>query len=217
MRIELFQDLYKRYSGLALSYLSDKPIAIRGLESRLLTTFKTTGGYGILDKFLHRSLLWQRSKESLERILTPSWSFMAYSGPIEYLSVPFGEASWSDDITSPFSEGKQPAIISRSQINSGDLKASILELGAPVWEIAHMRGGNLILDNPHYHYAQPLQCVIVGKNATQPLDEHQAHYVLLVHRAAGIDEDRAYERVGVGVLERHQIALERGQKQGKIR
>ena len=85
MRIELFQDLYERYSRLTLSFPSDRPIAIKGLESRLIDTFGTTGGYGVFDKYLHRCLLWQRAGKALKHIeafrggnLVRSWSWMAY-------------------------------------------------------------------------------------------------------------------------------------------
>ncbi|RSL60534.1 hypothetical protein CEP53_005420 [Fusarium sp. AF-6] len=68
LRIEFFQDLYVRYSKLALSFAFDRPIAIKGLENRLLSTFNTTGGYGVLDRYFHRSLLWKRGGETLRRI-----------------------------------------------------------------------------------------------------------------------------------------------------
>ncbi|RSL92037.1 hypothetical protein CEP52_014033 [Fusarium oligoseptatum] len=108
LKIEFFQDLYVRYSKLALSFASDRPIAIRGLENRLLSTFKTTGGYGLIDRYLHRSLLWKCGGKTLKRIAStrgeavPSWSWMAYDGAIDYVSAPGGKVSWFSNIKSPF-------------------------------------------------------------------------------------------------------------------
>lgn len=218
MRIELFQDLYKRYSRLALSYPSDRPIAIRGLEARLLTTFNTTGGYGILDKYLQRSLLWQRSGKAISRVSGPSWSWMAYDGPIDYMAVPLGEdKSWFEGITSPFAKGGQPSVLSRSQLESEDVISTTLAIGAPVWEIVDMTDAEIILDDPHCHIGQPLQCIVVGKSTVEPLDEHQAHYVLLVHHVSNVEEDQVYERIGVGILGRHQIALGGPYRYARIR
>jgi hypothetical protein len=98
MKIQLYQDLYERYSNLALSVKTDRPIAIKGLETRLIRTFETVGGYGIFDLYLHRGLLWQRSGDTLDRITSrgervPSWSWMAYEGGIRYMDVPLGGVS----------------------------------------------------------------------------------------------------------------------------
>ena len=79
----LYRDLYESYSKLELSYSTDRPVAIRGLEKRLLRALDTKGGYGVFDIYLRRGLLWQRDQASLERIdfsgkkeqeLVPSWS-----------------------------------------------------------------------------------------------------------------------------------------------
>src|SRR5438477_11418672 len=91
MKIDLYQDLYERFSNLQLSFPEDRPVAIKGLETRLIRTFGTTGGFGIFDIYLHRCLLWQRSGDTLRRIPSfrggqvPSWSWMAYTGGIRYL------------------------------------------------------------------------------------------------------------------------------------
>ena len=138
MRIELFEDLYERYSRLSLSYPSDRPIAIKGLEIRLMDTFNTFGGFGILNKYLHRCLLWQRAGKTLKRIQSfcrdnqvPSWSWMSYDGPISYMIVPFGQASWSEDILSPFAKAQH------LQFRRGgeDFAAQMLKLEAQFGEL----------------------------------------------------------------------------------
>jgi len=92
-RIIFFQDLYKQYSRLAFTRWEDRPIAIAGLQNRLIYDLKTQGGFGIFDdgqSLLRRSLLWQRGKdEHVLRNITfppernisiPTWSWMAYEG-----------------------------------------------------------------------------------------------------------------------------------------
>jgi hypothetical protein len=89
-KILRYQDLYEKYSRLGLTKDYDRPIAIDGLQSRLLRAFDTEGGSGIFDEgpvlrgHLRRSLLWHRSADvdrlyQIEFPLTrttavPSWS-----------------------------------------------------------------------------------------------------------------------------------------------
>ncbi|KAH7156589.1 hypothetical protein EDB81DRAFT_928634 [Dactylonectria macrodidyma] len=214
MKIELFQDLYERYSKLALSYASDRSIAIKGLETRLLQTFDTTGGYGVFDIYLHRCLLWQRASDSLKRItstrgsLVPSWSWMAYDGAICYLPVPFGKASWRDEIKSPFTKASRRSVLGKKQHDDRGASGHILELEAPVWNLVSAPAGSIILDSLDHTSIQPTKCVVVGKSKAESTGE--LYWVLLVHCVKD-DGDGAYsqvyERIGVGVLERRDIAL----------
>ncbi|KAI1281190.1 heterokaryon incompatibility protein-domain-containing protein [Xylaria sp. FL0933] len=223
LRIEIFQNLYEKYSRLALSYPSDRPLAIRGLESRLIDTFGTTGGVGIFDIYLHRSLLWQRADNILKRITSirdarvPSWSWMAYDGPICYLTVPFGGVTWSEDITSPFSKDS----IGRYSASEGlkgrkSIATSPLELQAPVWNLLDAESGQRIMDDPYRVFDQPVQCVVLGKSKTSSLDESQVHWVLLVHPIKVADNVASYERVGVGILKKCHIAFDRPQERRRI-
>ena len=220
MRIELLEDLYERYSRLALSYPSDRPIAMKGLETRLIHTFNTSGGFGVLNKYLHRGLLWQRADSTLRRIRSfhirnevPSWSWMSYDGPICYMTVPFGQALWSDDILSPFTKTRHQESCHEGE----DTATKDLKLEAPVWGIADMRGGQMIFDEHDYGFADTLMCVVVGQSKIEPLNEQQTQYVLLVHPVAGANENPVYERVGVGILERRQIAFGGRGSKAKIR
>jgi hypothetical protein len=221
VRIELFQGLYERYSRLALSFPSDRPIAIKGLETRLLDTFRTAGGYGVFDIYFHRCLLWQRAGDApLKHIKpfrgsspVPSWSWMAYDGPIRYLAVPFGQALWCDNITSPFTRASQLDVLHDSQRGAKGIDVSRLELEAPVCEIHHTQGGQVILDDSNYAFSQPLHCVVIGTSKTEPLQ----CYVLLVHVAASVDKDQVYERIGVAVLDKSRIIQDGRHGKARIR
>lgn len=219
-RIELSQDLYERYSRLALSFPKDRPIAIKGLETRLLDTFGTTGGYGVFDIYLHRCLLWQKAGDALKHIeefrggkIVPSWSWMAYDGPIRYMIVPFGQAEWCNNITSPFTRVGHSGVLGKIHGNDDAMDASALELEAPVLEVADTEGAQVILDDSSRTLDQPLNCVVVGKSKTEPMQ----YYVLLVHQCAHADESQVYERVGVGILGSRHIVLDSKQSRARIR
>jgi len=207
MKIELLQGLYEKYSKLALSFDSDRPIAIKGLERRLIRVLKTVGGYGIFDCYLHRCLLWQRSVDSasLKRIQSfrgepiPSWSWMAYCGGIKYMDVPFGKISWSENITSPFK-------ISPADRN-GEEGTMPLEMHAQAWDIFEPQN-HFILDEPGRTLTEPLKCVVIGVNAQMGQGPDQMYYTLIISEMRGAKAG-VYERVGVGFLERQQIELDR--------
>jgi hypothetical protein len=203
MRIQLYQGLYERYSNLGLSFSTDRPIAIKGLETRLIRTFETIGGYGIFEIYLHRCLLWQRAGDTLKRIVSfrgervPSWSWMAYDGGIRYMDVLFGEVLWNQDIISPFKFNR---------FDGDDERAKPLGIEARVWDIVEPDSRQLILDEPGRNFAQPLKCVVVGTSKQTASDEHQIHYTMIVSflRVGKLD---VYERAGVGFLERQHIVL----------
>ncbi|KAF4458287.1 serine threonine kinase [Fusarium albosuccineum] len=223
LKIEFFQDLYVRYSKLGLSFASDRPVAIRGLETRLINTFNTTGGFGLFDLYLHRSLLWKREGASLSRITitqghtVPSWSWMAYSGAINYLPVPGGKVSWLTDIKSPFYTAL------KATTYDGGREAPALE--APVWGMCigndmERVKGMIFLDEPGRTITEPKECVVLGRGNSEPLAESQAHWVILVHcisKKADASASQVYERRGVAVLERRHIDFQGEVKYGKIR
>jgi hypothetical protein len=207
MKIELYQSLYERYSNLNLSFEEDRPVAIKGLEARLIRTFDTTGGFGIFDRYLHRCLLWQRSGDCLRRIVSfrkgkiPSWSWMAYNGGIRYLDVPFGEVVWSEDIISPYSE---TGLKNWRDVDDGAMAPWII---APAWDVIEPQNRHMILDEPSRTFTRPLKCVTVGKNRTPQLDGRRIHYVLVISFVSSADEFEVYERIGVGFVEEQYIML----------
>jgi len=109
-RIRLYESLYKTYSALEFTNLSDRPIAIAGLEQRLVRAFDTHGGYGVFDgPFFGRSLLWKRDEtvpgnremrlidfelRDERSFRVPTWSWMAYAGVISFMDLPFDSVEW---------------------------------------------------------------------------------------------------------------------------
>jgi hypothetical protein len=223
-RTVLFRSLFETYSKLALTNLTDRSIAISGLESRFGSVFKTEACYGIFQCYLHWSILWQRSGDKMERInpldkpgwKVPSWSWMAYKGGISYMDIPFDEVEWS---------------------NAVKCFPSKLELQAPVREFLHymiepqnettkcaiLAEGDerewLQFDVEDMTDIQRLKCIVVGRaRLEQETDEEadeQYHYVLVVtQRLEG--GHRTYERVGVGSIQRRHISFEGGEFEGRI-
>ena len=73
-------------------------------------TLATTIKHGIADRFLHRSLLWQREGDDpLNRIThakkqrrnLPSWSWMGYMGKIGFMGISKGWVAWSQALQFP--------------------------------------------------------------------------------------------------------------------
>jgi hypothetical protein len=213
-KIRLYQDLYIQYSRLNFTRISDRAIAIAGLEKRLIHDLKTYGGFGVLDDglgLLHRSLLWQRGSEesTMDRIvfpadrqmmMIPTWSWMAYKGGIDYLDLPFDGVDWDEQIRSPWNPG------SREVWHTGD-QAGIVELSAIArdFDFTGTTGpeSKLIYDIPGRSSgpSQSVKCVVVGrlKNSGQN-ERNKMHYVLLVSPISSqvTRGGQVCERVGVG-------------------
>ncbi|KAF2104858.1 HET-domain-containing protein [Rhizodiscina lignyota] len=213
MKIELYQDLYERYSKLALSFSADRPVAIRGLESRLSQTFRTAGGYGVFELYLHRCLLWQRTGDRVKRIgefhgmRVPSWSWMAYDGGIRYMDVPYGGVSWREDIVSPFAKAKK---LDRSNetVMEGSEGTIGLEIEAPAYDLLEPHSEKILLDEPGRKLPRFLKCVIVGEDKSPTRGDSRVCYVLIIVFFAFVDGVEVWERVGVGALVRRHIILD---------
>jgi hypothetical protein len=197
--VGLIQSLYQTYSRLAFSHLSDRPIAIWGIEKRLAQALGYYAGFGVFidpedEGVLARYLLWHRShtEKDLRKIIfpsrkfsTPSWSWMTYDGGIDYLQVPFGQVSWNSGALRfsgvPFesmsSESADPVLIVTGQK---------FELGEE--DIA-------IYDNTKAQTSLASRCVIVGYSRRHRLT---TFYALLIEPVIG--GSPAYERIGIAVF-----------------
>lgn len=207
-RIRLFEILYERYSKLAFTAKTDRAFAIMGLEKRLLKTFNTSGGFGTINLFFHRTLLWKRSEESsnMTRIRypfhqsVPSWSWMAVDGAIRFLEVPLGNTDWNLKIICPFENEYLSGPESMSRI---DEMYSRTELRASAREFRFTRSDTLkrlvTFDTDVATDFESLKCVVVGKERGTSDSAKQKHYVLAVKASPSQGLD-AYERVGAGTI-----------------
>ncbi|ROW13657.1 hypothetical protein VPNG_04583 [Cytospora leucostoma] len=230
-KIRLYQDLYMQYSRLAFTHAQDRPVAIAGLEQRLITSFGVQGGFGVFENSkapgeLRRSLLWHRAADvnSLEPINfrghrglaagstgPPTWSWMAYEGGIEYLDLPFGQVEWEkDDILSmgTWSGKDGTAVTVGLSVNARNINTEPL---------TGVSGEKIVFDVPN-KTNRPFKCVVLGR--TMEPEKHVAnrtHFVLLVTRASPAARgEQVYHRVGVGAVPGSCIELDGPAARGKI-
>lgn len=219
-RILYYQDLYKTYSKLGFSHWEDRAVAMNGLEQRLAWGFKCRGKFGILGdsiqadhkSLLYRSLLWTRAlnKDSLRKIeipphreRIPTWSWMAFQGEIDYLSVPFDQVDWEAELRSPW-EATETKSTGRSGQPSIRARAYGLSLRETSLDV------NLVFNSRDQ--LQPLisnaLCVVVGRARGRVPERSRIHYVLLVRPFDSVGSStnvRTCERVGAGSLPRGSI------------
>ncbi|KAI1421302.1 heterokaryon incompatibility protein-domain-containing protein [Xylaria sp. FL1777] len=224
-RIRLYEHLYKQYSSLQFTRIHDRPLAIAGLEQRLIRAFDTQGGYGVFTRYFGRGLLWQRDVASApagmkpikfpksQKYQVPSWSWMAYEGAITFMDLPFGEISWEDkEIHSPWST-RTPFLTSSSRsINSSNTTwyttstKERIDLTVIARDFSASLDTHIIYDSGEAPKNRVVKCVIVGRRKTKVrIDDEQIHYVLVVAQKGGAG---IYERIGVGSLPGSSITLE---------
>ncbi|KAI8677917.1 Protein kinase domain-containing protein [Fusarium keratoplasticum] len=207
-RLVLSQNLFKMYSRLKFTNSSDRAVAISGLEKRLMSAFKTNGGYGVFQVFFERSVLWQRPESgSLASIAypadrnVPSWSWMSYDGSITYVDAPFEKVDWTKDYESPFEakpgtqywgiyeDNPSPIIKSKSArrfSRSADPERVLERIRFDLETSKHLQ-------------PEALRCIVIGKSRSSEPGDDILHYVLVI-TALSSGKPEAYVRVGVGVL-----------------
>lgn len=235
-KIQLYEDLYRKYTRLQFTCISDRPIAIAGLEKRLIRDLKVQGGFGVFDdgrSLFQRSLLWQRGREiptmtkipSTSSLPVPSWSWMRYDGGIDFLDLPLGGVNWLEDaIKSPW------AARGTDTWHTGDGNAFV-ELSAWAWDF---QPGDVRL-MPHEEMelvcdtqdavdweANDLMCVVTGMEKGSCAIKERAHFVLIIKMSKellgpGERNTTVYERFGVGHIKGKYIDQESSPKAVVIR
>ncbi|KPM36558.1 hypothetical protein AK830_g10019 [Neonectria ditissima] len=209
-QIRLYESLYKQYSTLQFTKAYDRPIAIAGLEQRLIRAFGRQGGYGIFERYFGRSLLWQQDVDSdpqpmkeiafppQQEYRVPSWSWMAYEGGVTFMDLPFSGVQWEDEgqLRSPWMANSS----SSSTWHTGDSDARIYLTGrARGFDVAAAEG-RVVYDKLDAPRGRAVKCVVVGSQKAEvaPDVATRTHYVLVVAPRPGNEE--MHERVGVGAL-----------------
>ncbi|KAF5492284.1 hypothetical protein CGCS363_v011204 [Colletotrichum siamense] len=214
-RIRLFQNLYQIYSTLDFSHVSDRPIAIRGLEERLLKTFDTKGGFGVFERYLHRSLLWQRQEEStlvpipgIRDRHIPSWSWMSRNGPISFLDAPFDRIDWHENIFTPFhskSGRKKHWKAGRDDDVAHVLQGRSRKLSINAKDLEQ----KIIFDQKGQTARAGLRCIILGTEKATSSMKNVQHYVIIIEPIS-CSEREQYVRTGVGKLLSNDILEDEG-------
>ncbi|RKL32586.1 hypothetical protein BFJ72_g10529 [Fusarium proliferatum] len=219
-KIRFYESLYKQYSNLDFTKIYDRPIAIAGLEQRLVSAFKTEGGYGVFNRaFFGRSLLWTRDIQRSDglklinfprdqKFRVPTWSWTAYEGPITYFDIPFDHVRWTYNtaegkIQSPWTTMESDS--TSFSLHTGELDGRI-DLTAQAREMLNLKSaeaqGKVTYDEGTSPPGVRKLCVIVGSEkskderfTTQDLE----YYTLLVAPYDDLSTS-SYRRVGVGRL-----------------
>ncbi|KAF5619141.1 TOL [Fusarium tjaetaba] len=220
VRCETLARLTKQYSNLDFTKIHDRPIAIAGLEQRLVSAFKTEGGYGVFNgAFFGRSLLWTRDTQLSDGLKlidfprdqkfgVPTWSWTAYEGPITYFDIPFDHVRWTYNtaegrIQSPWTSMESDC--TSFSLHTGELDGRI-DLTAQAREMLDLESAEaqekVIYDEGMSPPGVRKLCVIVGHE--KPKDEAVTiqdldYYALLIAPSADSSND-SYRRVGVGRL-----------------
>lgn len=214
-RILRYQDLYRNYSRLGLSWPKDRLFAIDGLQGRLLEAFDTEGGFGIFDDgleggHLRRSLLWHRGNDvppdpGLLRITfpdhsggasaVPSWSWMAYTGGIDYLQLEFNGVDWVE-LRSPWARDDWEKHSTAMPPQPGGYVA--LGGKARTFDVAQAKEEEWGLIYDRSEEISNVQCVVLGVTRERVQHGLKRNYVLLITPA---DTDaKNWRRVGVGYM-----------------
>jgi len=211
-KIRLYESLYKQYSKLAFSKITDRPIAIAGLEQRLIRAFSTNGGFGIFEEYLRRSLLWQRAPnvQRMTRIdfgqkRVPSWSWMAYENEITFMDLPFNGVEWEkSEICSPWGSNTNADVwLSTRRSSNTHLEVIARDFRVPP---GNQRTGELIFDGGRQPEGRTLKCVAIGRRKDVAGSSAQMHYVLLISQKSEGDVN-LYERAGVGFMPKDWITF----------
>lgn len=184
------QKLYRQYSGLDLSEPRDRSKAILGLQARLSRSYNSKESYGVLWEYFERTLLWQAEiPGSLSCIsypdddIVPSWSWMAYTGKIQYMDIFFDGVYWDDSIEDSRSNGQLHAKANQLSIDEIELSS------------------RAILDSKEYT-VDPVRwmCIVIGKSKKTKASGGRDRYVLLIRPHSSSTLPHTYKRVGVCTL-----------------
>jgi hypothetical protein len=205
--IEFIQFLSTEYSKRGLTEKTDRCAAISGLESRIAQAKKCETRFGIFQPFLHRSLLWQRSEErDTDRIdygaqIVPSWSWMAYSGSIQFMDTTFGGVEWVRSLR--FNQRNR-----RRWLNKKWKPALVTDIGSfqrcsperrgtgyALLDLDGVERGWIQFDIETHEGLNAEKCVVVGRDSRES-DAGKRRYYILVVRSTGMENE--YTRVGAG-------------------
>ncbi|KAH7046576.1 heterokaryon incompatibility protein-domain-containing protein [Macrophomina phaseolina] len=195
--IDFIQYLSENYSKMELTFETDRCVAISGLENLIASALSCQSRYGIFQRYIHRGLLWQASDNKMERIAynnrhVPSWSWMAYSGAIQFINIPFGSVDWINYLR--FDEERDYAIIA----DVAAFTNCTMELHGKQYTVSDSSGterGWIRYDVEDGEELCQERCVVVGMVRNGRFKD--CCYIMIV-RPTGVDGE--YRRVGVGLI-----------------
>jgi hypothetical protein len=194
------------YSNRGLSKETDRVVALSGLAARIARALGCRQSFGIFGSYLHTNLLWRRSGP-MKRIKyapseVPSWSWMAYTGGIEFMDHEYGKLEAFQNLK--LSVGDQKALVT----NVWEFRNCYLEeakLGVTrrqILESPGMKIGWIMYDIEDEKDLCRRQSVVIGwtrqgdELESDGLDNREYHILLVRQRG-----ETEYERVGIGMVQ----------------
>ncbi|EXK24269.1 hypothetical protein FOMG_18996 [Fusarium oxysporum f. sp. melonis 26406] len=219
-KIDLFQSLLAEYSNLGLTNKTDRPVAIDSLARELAKAFRTNVRYGIIERYLHRSLLWGMSQNIPKGRAShpagqalPSWYWMAYSSQIEYLGIRDTEwwgkgVEWDKSVQ--FVEDKASNPASNPENDGYVLEARVLRTKPEGLEQVRRdekgdEGVHLWFDQER-NASIEIRCAIMGRETRRKRKDGKRKYYVLV--VAEDPESGSWVRVGMGSIEQRFILFD---------
>lgn len=205
--IEFIQFLFTEYSRRGLTMKTDRCVAISGLEKRIVQAKRFEARFGILQPFLHRYLLWQRTEErDLDRIdyetqIVPSWSWMAYNGSVQFMDIAFGSVYWARGLefnqrneNKWFHKKWKSTLVAQIDSFQG-CRLEQRDTGYTILDLNGTERGWIQYDMKTTERLDTGRCVVVGRDFQEPDAEKGKFYILVVRPTSMVNE---YTRVGAG-------------------
>ncbi|KAK3994574.1 heterokaryon incompatibility protein-domain-containing protein [Cladorrhinum sp. PSN332] len=208
--VEFIQFLFQKYSVSGITKETDRVVAIDSLITRINQVLRTDSYYGIFRLFLGSLLLWKRTQENGPPIqyttdqVVPSWSWMAYSGGIDFILGPTNYFLVPRRKDLDFSGGGR------------ELNVKVRNFGASC-RVEKREEKYVILNGTEevktlwFNMADQIQfkdcnCVVIGALEDGKEDARKDYYVIVIRETAG--RGRRYKRVGVGKVEAKHVSME---------
>jgi hypothetical protein len=194
------------YSKFGITEKEDRPVAIESLATALANALDTKVSYGIFERFLHRSLLWQ-PKSVLTQIpyrgeAPPSWSWMAYDGQIKYLQIKlqlkFEGVEW--DTSVQFGIPSNNVLKARVR----RLRDCKIKPGGVIFDEVDNEVGQLYFDTQPGNVLPEVECAVIGREIGAK-DGDRRYLVLFVTQCA---TEEKFRRVGTGWIRKRFILFD---------
>jgi hypothetical protein len=207
--LSFLEDLLMDYSKRALSERTDRAIALSGLAARIAKAQACEEKYGIFGLYLHRNLLWQRCdlQSTMARIEyksrdVPSWSWMAYTGGIDFMNLDFGNLELFENLRfdKKHENDKQTLITNIWEFQDchpGEMeKAGSVATRCEIFDSCDAKKGWIVYDVKREADFLSERGVVVGRTGSEGQWEY---HMLIVRQRDG--KEGEYERLGVGKVQ----------------
>jgi hypothetical protein len=200
------QHLVEDYSERGLTKPSDRTVAISGLMARIGKALDCRVTYGIIECYMHRTLLWRRSSGQTTGMINyspehrvPSWSWMAYEGAIKFPPVQYNDLNMTQTLR--ISDRSLSAEICR--VVDPDMRFVAVTSATLLYDLQNSNGekrGWLRLDHECEETVSSarLHAAVLARQDSYTTDGLNRLVMFIRPRAS----QEGYERVGMGRLHR---------------